>query len=438
MSIVKITCYSTNIDFTAPYRNESDSESNGTGFVIGKNVILTCYHVVDGALRLKVNWDENDSDAIDASVIMSYPDADLAVIKLDVDTFPSSLTKFALGDSDTVKKLDPVTVSGYQLGEDMITSTQGTVSRRLGNHIQTDSAINPGNSGGPMINDSGAVIGVVSSKVMFSDNIGYVVPINQYKIVSAVKGYVIKPKLAITIQNNSEDMMKYKNVDSKNGVVITKVFPMSNLNNILRPGDILLKFDKFDIDFYGKCKVPWYDEKIPLFDLLFRYKNGDTIDIGYVQDGKKKIYTLTFKEIKPPTRMLYNKLDKIEYCVFGGMVVVPLTFNLTEYQINEQVIKYFKPEIQHKPKLIISKVLPGSLLSTLKIIPDMSILVEVNNIKVSTIADYKQAIKQTICLADCDIIKWKTAEGVEFVCDVKKIIEGEKTLSVDYMYQSMV
>ena len=95
-----------------------------------------------------------------------------------------------LGDSDMVNQQDKVTAIGYPLSSDKLKFSSGIISGLHGILLQTDAPINEGNSGGPLIKfsnnvDSLEVIGVNSSKVKSSiaDNIGYVVPINIFKII---------------------------------------------------------------------------------------------------------------------------------------------------------------------------------------------------------------------------------------------------------------
>ena len=444
MSVVKITCHSVGIDLATPHQIKDHNTSIGTGFLIGENKILTCYHVIDSAIRLKISWKGLEGSELDAEVLMSYPEADLALIQLIDKDKIKDLPRYTLGNSDKVKKLDKVTAIGYQLGENMITTTKGVVSRRLGHLIQTDTAINPGNSGGPLLDENDEVMGIVSSKVMFTDNIGYVVPINQYKAVQECSGYIIKPTLCLTIQYNSDSILKYKNIDKDDsdynggGVVITTIYEMSPLKLILNPGDILYQFDQYDIDFRGNCAVSWYDEKIPLNDILYRYKVGSSVPIKYIQDGKCIEKKIVLKEIKPPIRTIFNNLDPIEYCIFGGMIVVPMTLNSLSKRLSYHVQTRILPEKRHLPCLYISKILVGSNLKTSEMLSENMIVAEVNNIEVHTIDQYKAALTKVICTTHHDVIIWKTIDDRIYVCDVDLLLKEEEMLSKHFKYEPII
>ena len=451
MSVVKIICYKTDIDFSSPYRNQSTSGAGtGAGFVIGKNLILTCYHVIDGAIKLSIKIDSNHQELYKAKTILNYPDADLALIQfVNDDEFPSSLKSFELGDSDNVKKTLPVIAYGYSLAEDNISTTEGTISRRSDHLLQTDAALNGGNSGGPLIEKaSGKVIGVVTAKRMFAENVGFAVPIKHFQVIQGRQGSLDKPafirkqRFAISIQNNSDQIMEYKGVSKyDHGVLITDVFQTSHLCDILRPGDILCKFDKYKIDYKAKCQVEFYSDSIYLFDLLYRYKSGDTVRLEFIQDGIYKKVNHVLKDIIPSIRILYQNIDPIEYCVFGGMVVVPMSFNLIEQMngmVDTKIAGLLDPQMQHKKMLVISKVLTSSILNQMELFQDMMVLSEVNNIRVTTIEEYKEALKHPVCLKNHDMMIWKTADGKIYANDLTSLLKDEVILSEAHMYEPMI
>ncbi len=177
----------------------------GSGTVISPwGHVLTNYHVIDGATRVTVSYNNLELDAAIAGSDESLDLAVLLVPGLDLPHVP-------LGDSDAIQVGEYAIVIGNPLGEQFERSvTVGVVSAvqravasttrdRFGlrteiknQMIQIDAAISSGNSGGAMFNILGQLQGVPTLKFLdqggsfFStgasvDNIGMCVPINAAK-----------------------------------------------------------------------------------------------------------------------------------------------------------------------------------------------------------------------------------------------------------------
>jgi serine protease Do len=164
----------------------------GSGIVVTTNgLILTNYHVVEGAQSLSVATADNQT--LDATVVSTDEKHDLAVIRATGGT----LTAASLGDSSGLLVGQTVLAIGSPLGEFTETVTRGIVSaldraitvsdqangssKDLSGLIQTDAAINPGNSGGPLINEQGQVVGINSAVSQQAEGIGFAIPINAAK-----------------------------------------------------------------------------------------------------------------------------------------------------------------------------------------------------------------------------------------------------------------
>ncbi|UFU03935.1 trypsin-like peptidase domain-containing protein [Ruania suaedae] len=143
---------------------------SGSGFVLREDgYIVTNHHVIAGAEQVAVVL--ADGNQVEAEIVGSTVDYDLAVLKVDLD----GLEPLVLGDSDALRVGDPVVAIGAPLGlEGTVTSgivsamnrpvsVPGEEGASFLNAIQTDAAINPGNSGGPLVNTAGEVIGVNSA-----------------------------------------------------------------------------------------------------------------------------------------------------------------------------------------------------------------------------------------------------------------------------------
>lgn len=143
----------------------------GSGVVItDQGVILTNYHVIAGAARLRIRF--YDGHQSDATVIGAQPEKDLAVIK--ASSLPDDLPAATLGSSRNLAPGDEVVAVGFPFGIGPSVSS-GVVSgldrefasaenqQDLDHLIQFDAAANPGNSGGPLVNMNGEVVGIVTA-----------------------------------------------------------------------------------------------------------------------------------------------------------------------------------------------------------------------------------------------------------------------------------
>lgn len=146
----------------------------GSGFSVNDPVtsglVITNYHVIEGAKTIKVWIGYGDKEWMNASIFAAYQDQDIAILQVDYNFY----WKVDLQDSDQLKPAETLYAIGWPndpTGE--ATITKGIFSRRITEDdldiIQTDASINPGNSGGPLINSCG-VIGMNTAKLFWSDD----------------------------------------------------------------------------------------------------------------------------------------------------------------------------------------------------------------------------------------------------------------------------
>ncbi|WP_411111310.1 S1C family serine protease [Streptomyces sp. c-19] len=151
-----------------------DAENSlGSGVVYdAKGHIVTNAHVVGQEKTFKVTA-ATGGQPVDARLVSTYPEQDLAVIRLESP--PQGLKPAKFGDSAAVDMGQIVLAMGSPLGlsgsvtQGIVSATGRTVSEgrdgggtgaTIGNMVQTSAAINPGNSGGALVNLDSEVIGI--------------------------------------------------------------------------------------------------------------------------------------------------------------------------------------------------------------------------------------------------------------------------------------
>jgi serine protease Do len=150
--------------------------------------------------------------------------------------------------------------------------------------IQTDAAINPGNSGGPLVDMTGAVIGMntaIYTQSMGSQGVGFAMPSNilakVYNDLIGPTHKVIRGSIGIQFQAQQNSAVSRMYGFSNGGVIVGSVVPNAGAAKAgLKPGDILVSID-------GRHIKNGDD----LVDDISARKVGTSVTIGFLRDGKQ-------------------------------------------------------------------------------------------------------------------------------------------------------
>jgi len=337
-SVLRIEVATQVPDYETPWNSGRFSGGIGTGFIIGKNQILTNAHVVSNARRVLITV-HGSPVKYPAKVDHIAHDCDLALLSVaDFKDFES----FAAFEFGAVPSLESqVRVIGYPIGGERISVTRGVVSRidfqpyshsRADSHlaVQIDAAINPGNSGGPVVQD-GKVVGVAFQGLRQADNTGYMIPtpvIRRFLKDVADGKYDQYVDLGISeFPLHNPAMRKALGLpDDGKGVLITNVAPTSSSDGILKPGDIVTALDSLPVDSAGMVTID--GENMNLNEIVERKFAGDKVAVCFLRDGASKQVDIALKPL-PWSRMYAIEYEKKpRYMVFAGLVFQPLDTNL--------------------------------------------------------------------------------------------------------------
>jgi serine protease Do len=269
----------------------------GSGVIVKENgVILTNNHVVDNADDIFVSF--LDDQELEATVIGTDSNTDLAVIKIEAKDLPA----IKLGDSDALRVGQWVLAIGSPLQSELAhTVTAGIVSAkgrsgvgvsRFQDYIQTDAAINPGNSGGPLVNLKGELVGIntaIATRTGGNMGIGFAIPSKLAEKVTTdilEKGRVIRGWLGVGIQNISPELAENFDIDKTEGVIVTEIMKDSPAEKAgIKVEDVILAINSEKIK-----NVTQLSTKVGSTD------PGTKMDLKILRDGDEKTISVTIGE----------------------------------------------------------------------------------------------------------------------------------------------
>jgi S1-C subfamily serine protease len=435
-SVVKIFASVSIPNYKYPWQTPKISQFSGSGAIIANHQILTSAHVVSGAKYIEIKK-ENDPKKYLAHLKYISHQADLALLELEdkdffIGTKPLKINK-------KIKHRDEVTVLGYPIGGDTISSTTGVVSRIeyinyvwSGDYlpaIQIDAAINSGNSGGPTIDKDGNLVGIAMMKLERSSNIAYIVPsiiINNFLEDikdNKVNGFFKLDTYYQNIENNS--LKNYYGLKNGNGILINK----TDLHDkILQRNDIVLSIDSQEIANDGTIESEFGRINFKL--LLDTKQIGETVTLKVLRD--KKIITLNYPILNQKPLITTEFVQDPRYFIFGGLTFTPVTQNyLRTVGISKNGVQRYLSNIDSNKEVTelvswMQTIFPHDI--NRGYFSNSFIVKSVNGIDIKSLNHFVQVIDNT----KEEYIKINFMEQMQVILNTKKAKESFRQISKIY------
>lgn len=291
--------------FGKPYKNNTYI-AFGSGVIISTDgYIVTNNHVVDGADRISVTF--NNKKELEASVIGTDPTTDLALIKVDAH----DLVFLTYGNSDALKIGEWVLAVGNPFNLTS-TVTAGIVSAKARNvgilgaqssiesFIQTDAVVNRGNSGGALVNTSGELVGInaaIASHTGVYEGYSFAIPANLVKkVISDLMKYGEPQRayIGVQIRDIDAEFADELGLNEVEGVYIVGIVPNGGADEAgLKEGDVILSIDNVKIHSLSE-----------LMGNIGQHSPGEIVTIDVNRDNEFQAYQVTLKNQNGTTALV--------------------------------------------------------------------------------------------------------------------------------------
>jgi S1-C subfamily serine protease len=344
-SVVKISSTIRRPDVFRPWTHDSQREATGSGVVITGNRILTNAHMVNYASQIFIQPDKS-SEKLPAKLKAIAPGIDLAVLSLEDESFFHDHPPLPINPK--LPRLQQTAFTyGYPEGGVELSITRGIVSRieyaeyylmTEGLRIQVDAAINPGNSGGPVVVD-GQMIGIVFSKLSRSDNIGYIIPMEEIdRFLKDIEDghYDGKPVLPVEVQHLENEALRSKlKLERKTtGVLVRKAHRHDMASYPLQVGDIITEIGERTIDNAGMVRAE-EDHLIKFQYLVQRSARDGRLSVSIMRNGQEQKLDVPISSDNE-RRLLPAVVEKPpSYFVYGPLVFTEATDDYAQYLMDD-------------------------------------------------------------------------------------------------------
>lgn len=369
-------------------RQVPTEEWTGSGFFIRwKNEegwILTNGHVARSAYHLEIRSIFTSEEPFEVECVGVVPglEPDVALLRFSAKELKrfkqvakiKKLPYLKFGDSQKVRRGEPIKAIGYPLGMEEPNISAGEISNFIGgtpNTVErfvTDAAINPGNSGGPAISQSGAVLGINTAIILGANNISFITPIHLAENILPLLKEGKFPALAhfgAHLQRNSPQNAELLKMKACEGVIVSKVLPLGFAEGAqLHSRDVILSVNGSKLDRHGiVIEKSHQSRKHNLFDLLQMNPPHSPVQLTLWRKGKivkksapiKVSPALTF-----PNQPLWSR---VRFMCLEGIIIQEVSLELVEglhqtYGIDPCFL--MKEYLDCKSKLLITHICPES------------------------------------------------------------------------------
>jgi serine protease Do len=301
---VQVTGYEPVENGTANTGTMVGMQKIGSGVIIDRDgYIVTNEHVVRGAQHVRVSLptvtvtelsDEpiiTRTHVVDARVVGSDEDTDLAVLKVEATGLPA----MRLSDYNKLRQGDVVFAFGSPQGlQDSVTmGVVSTPARQLDPDspmvfVQSDAPTNPGNSGGPLVNVDGELVGIntfIISQGGGNEGLGFAIPsaVVAYAYPQLRKyGHLHRGDTGIGVQAITPELAAGLKLGTDSGVIVSDVVPGSPADTAgLKVQDIVKTIDGYPAD-----NLPTVGTR------LYMRTGGEQIKLGVLRGSSKLTFAV--------------------------------------------------------------------------------------------------------------------------------------------------
>jgi len=449
-TVVQVYVQTAVFNWLEPYSTPAQVENIGSAFFINaEGDMLTNWHVVDQAESLFIFIPALGQTIIEAYIKGVCPENDTALLMLTEESKTvirkhlGTIPFLELGDSDLMVSTDQVIALGYPLGQRYLKSSIGIISGREYIDdlpvVQITAPINMGNSGGPLLNDMGKVIGINSMIIPAAQNIGYIIPSNEIKVILESlykKPLLRKPFLGLLCNYSTEELATYLGNPVPAGVYITYVLPGSLADRVgIREGDMLYAINGAELNSFGDITVSWSSEKIPFIGLFTRFSLGETVTFTLYRASEKKELTLTIEDYPVyPLHQVYPEYETVDYEIIGGLVFMELRQNHLNAlsPLVTSLCDYRSYKALTSKTVLIAHIIPGSVIDKINCFSVGDTLATLNEEPVSTLKELRTALEKS---RHTKLLSIKSTEGYYSMLSLENIIKDELRLSRAYRYE---
>ncbi len=285
----------------------SEQTNAGTGIIIGEDgLILTNYHVISGAVRVRVILQSGESREA-TFVADDSPFQDMALLSIPA----GGLRAATLGSSAALRPGDQLIAisSGVnsvqnQVKAGVVSATKVDLVRPgliLTGMVQTDAAVNHGDSGGALVNMNGEVVGVLTTIVRAQpsgdivEGVAICHAIDDLKpVIDSVRstGANSRPRIGIERLSTHHRLLTGAEaiplrVRPSEGVMVTRVDPGSPAEAAgIRPGDVVLAV--------GASRI---SQSEPFVNLV-RAAGTNEVRLTVVRDGQSRAVSVQPRPVR--------------------------------------------------------------------------------------------------------------------------------------------
>ena len=340
-SVVLIRSVKQDFDYVTPWKQKAMMQSIGSGFLIGRQKVLTNAHNVSNCKYIELKK-ENIAKRYPARVAFIGHDCDLAILTTDDESFFDGTVPLELAEIPRVNST--VSTYGFPVGGNRISVTEGVVSRietdtyvhsGADGHlaIQTDAAINPGNSGGPVM-QNGKVVGVAFQGLLMAEGIGYMIPttVIRHFLVDIEDGkYDGFGSLGVLLYPglHSASYKDYLKVPAnEDGIIVVATIMHSSVESLLQPNDVITRIDNYNVDNDGMVRI--YGLRLHMSEVIETKHIGEPSELTFYRSGKLIKETATVALNRPIFEQARQYDRPPRYVCFAGLTFVPATRNFLE------------------------------------------------------------------------------------------------------------